>query len=154
MPQALSQMPSVGDFSLALTHALINAGASISLVGFKVEASIIDADQQVDNSKVVPLVGQVVVIITNTIRAGTLRFSAVRTTGDPSLGDVVAVSQFLQSVGDNIGGTLRCSWSQNGKIQSVTFMNVTVKRCKAIHIMGNDVAEYDVQWSYGDWVVG
>jgi hypothetical protein len=147
----LSQMQSVGDFSLVLTHPLVNGGASVSLVGFKVESSIVDTDQQVDNSKVVPLVGGIVAIITNTIKAGTLRFAAVRTSGDPTQGDIVAVSQLLQSIGDNVGGTLRASWGQNGAIKAVAFTNVTVKRCKPLHIMGNDVAEYDVQWSYGNW---
>ena len=149
---AISQLQSVGDFSLVLTHPLVNAGASVSLVGFKVEGSIIDSDQEMDNAKVVPLIGQIVAIITNTIRAGTLRFSAVRTTGDPAKGDIVAVSQLLQSIGDNVGGVLRASWGQNAGIRSVVFSTVTVKRCKPIHIMGNDVAEYDVQWVYGDWV--
>ena len=149
---AISQLQSVGDFSLVLTHPLVNAGASVSLVGFKVEGSIIDSDQEMDNAKVVPLIGQIVAIITNTIRAGTLRFSAVRTTGDPAKGDIVAVSQLLQSIGDNVGGVLRASWGQNAGIRSVVFSTVTVKRCKPIHITGNDVAEYDVQWVYGDWV--
>lgn len=150
---AISQMMSVGDFSLSYQHPLINGGASVGLVGFKVAGSIIDSDQEIDNAKVVPLIGQIVDIITNTIRAGTLRFAAVRTTGDPALGDIVAVSQTLQTLGDNIGGTLRASWGQNGVIKAVAFTSVTVKRCKPIHIQGNDVAEYDVQWVYGDWAV-
>jgi hypothetical protein len=150
---SISQMQSVGDFSLVLTHPLVNAGKSVSLVGFKVESSIIDSDQAMDNAKVVPLIGQIVAIITNTIRAGTLRFTAVRTTGDPTQGDIVAVSQLLQTLGDNIGGTLRASWGQNGAIKAVAFTAVTVKRCKPIHIMGNDIADYDVQWVYGDWAV-
>lgn len=148
---AISQLQSVGDFSLVLTHPLVNGGASVSLVGFKVEGDVIDSDQVIDNAKVVPLIGQIVAIITNTIKAGRLRFSAVRTTGDPALGDIVAVSQLLQSIGDNIGGVLRASWGQNGAIKAVVFTTVTVARCKPIHIQGNDIAEYDVQWVYGDW---
>jgi hypothetical protein len=150
---AISQLMSVGDFALTYTHPLVNGGASVGLVGFKVNGSIIDSDQEMDNAKVVPLIGQIVDIITNVVRAGTLRFNAVRTTGDPTLGDIVAISQLLQTIGDNVGGTLRASWGQNGVIKAVSFTAVTVKRCKPIHIMGNDVAEYDVQWVYGDWAV-
>ena len=62
-----------------------------------------------------------------------------------------AISQLIQHIGDNVGGTLRASWSQNGAIVDVMFTGVTVKRCKALHIKGNDVAEYDVQWAYVDY---
>jgi hypothetical protein len=150
---ALSQLQSVGDFSLVLTHPLVNGGTTISLIGFKVQGDVVDTDQEMDNAKVVPLIGQIVAIITNTIRAGTLRFSAVRTSGSAALGDIVAISQLLQTIGDNIGGTLRASWSQNGAIQAVTMTTCTVKRCKPLHIQGNDIAEYDVQWVYGDWTL-
>ena len=150
---SISQLQSEGDFSLVLTHPLVNGGASVSLVGFKVQGDVVDTDQEMDNAKVVPLIGQIVAVITNTIRAGTLRFAAVRTTGNPALGDIVAVSQLLQTIGDNIGGTMRASWGQNGKIQAVTLTTVTVKRCKPLHIQGNDIAEYDVQWVYGDWTL-
>ena len=147
----ISQFMSAGDFSLVLNHPLINAGNSVSLVGFKVDSDVVDTDQGMDNAKVVPLIGGVADVITNTVRAGTLRFSAVRTTNDPTKGDIVAISQLIQHIGDNVGGTLRASWSQNGAIVDVMFTGVTVKRCKALHIKGNDVAEYDVQWAYVDY---
>jgi hypothetical protein len=148
---AISQLQTVGDFSLTWTHPLLNSGNSIALVGFKVTGDIVDSDQEMDNARVVPLIGGVVVMITNTVRAGTLRFNAVRTTGDLTKGDIVAACQQLQQSGDNIGGTLTASWSQNGVIQRRTFTTTTVKRCKALHIQGNDVAEYDIQIAFADW---
>jgi hypothetical protein len=148
---SLSQLQSVGDFSVVLLHPLVGAGAAISLVGFKVEGDVVDSDQVIDNAKVVPLIGGIVVMITNTIKAGVLRFTAVRSSGDPLLGDIIAISHLLQDIGDNVGGIVRFSWGQNGKIRSVTCTTVTVKRCKAIHIQGNDVADYGVEWAFGSF---
>lgn len=148
----LSQLQSVGDFSMVLQHPLVGGGAAISLVGFKVEGNVIDSDQIMDNSKVVPLIGGLNVIITNRVIAGSLRFPAVRGNGDPLSGDIVAISHFLQQLGDNVGGILRVSWGQNGVTKSITFFNVCVKRCKPVNIMGNDVGEYGVEWTYGSYV--
>lgn len=148
----LSQLQSVGDFSMVLQHPLIAGGAAISLVGFKIEGNVIDSDQIIDNSKVVPLIGGLVVIITNRVLAGSMRFAAVRTSGDMTQGDIVALSHYLQNIGDNIGGTLRVSWGQNGQNKSITFSGVCVKRCKAVNIMGNDVAEYGVEWTFGTYI--
>lgn len=147
----ISQLQSVGDFAMVLLHPLVSGGAAVSLVGFKVEGDVIDSDQIIDNSKVVPLIGGLNAIIVNRIVAGTLRFNAVRTTGDPAQGDIIAICHFLQLAGDNVGGTLRVSWGQNGVTKSITFAPVVVKRCKAVHIMGNDVAEYGVELTYGGY---
>jgi hypothetical protein len=147
----MSQLQSVGDFSLVLQHPLVAGGAAINLVGFKVEGNVLDSDQIMDNSKVVPLIGGIVVIITNRVKAGRLMFASVQTTGDPLQGDVVAVSQFLQNIGDNVGGTLRASWGQNGNTLSRTFTTACVKRVKPIIIMGNDVGEYAVEWTFGNY---
>ena len=65
----ISQMISAGDLSFALTHPLINGGTSVSLVGFKIEGTPVDSDQEMDNAKVVPLVGGVADVYTNTVRA-------------------------------------------------------------------------------------
>lgn len=147
----VSQVQSVGDFSLVWTHPLLNGGNGVGLVGFKVAGDVLDSDQEMDNSRVVVLIGGVAVTLTNAVRAGTLRLTAVKTTGVVAAGDVVAACQQLQQSGDNQGGQLRASWSQNGQLQSRTFLGVTVKRCKPLHIMGNDVGEYDVQLAYQDW---
>jgi len=148
---AISQFVSAGDFSLILTHPLVNGGNSVSLVGFKVDSDVVDTDQEMDSAKVVPLIGGTADVITNTVRAGTMRFSCVRTTNQIALGDIVAIAQSIQHIGDNVGGTLRASWSQNGAIVAVSFIGVTVKRCKPLHIKGNDIAEYDVQFAYTDY---
>ncbi len=147
----VSQIQSIGDFSLVWTHPLLNGGNGVGLVGFKVQGDILDTDQEMDNSRVVVLLGGVAITLTNTVRAGTLRLTAVRTTGQIPTGDVVACCKFLQQNGDNVGGQLRAAWTQNGTLQSVTFLGVTVKRCKPLRIAGNDVPDYDVQLAYQDW---
>jgi hypothetical protein len=147
----ISQFVSAGDLSFALTHPLVNGGNSVSLVGFKIEGDPVDSDQEMDNAKVVPLVGGVSDVFTNTVRAGTLRFAGTRTTNNIAYGDIVAICQYLQHIGDNEGGTLRASWSQNGGIVSVQFTGVTVKRCKPLHIKTMDAGEYDIQLVYIDY---
>jgi hypothetical protein len=147
----ISQMISAGDLSFAFTHQLVNGGQSVSLVGFKIEGDPVDSDQEMDNAKVVPLIGGTADVYTNTVRAGTLRFAGTRTTNQIAYGDIVAICQYLQKVGDNVGGTLTASWSQNGAIVSVTFIGVAVKRCKPLHIKTMDAAEYDVQFVYIDY---
>ena len=147
----ISQMISAGDLSFSLTHPLINGGTSVSRVGFKIEGTPVDSDQEMDNAKVVPLVGGVADVYTNTVRAGTLRLAGTRTTNNIAYGDIVAICQYIQKVGDNVGGQLRASWSQNGAIVSVTFTGVTVKRCKPLKIMTMDAAEYDIQLVYIDF---
>jgi uncharacterized protein YunC (DUF1805 family) len=149
-----SQVQSVGDFSAVFTHPLIAGGAAVSLVGFKVEGSIVDSDQLIDNSKVVALIGGLSVIITNNIKSGTLRWTGVRTSGDPAQGDLVAISQYLQDVGDNVGGNLRVSWGQNGVTKYVNFTPITVKRVKALVLAGNDVPDYAIEWEYGSFTTG
>ena len=152
--QNISQVQSVGDFSAVYTHPLIASGAAISWVGFKVEGSIVSSDQMIDNAKVVALVGGIVVIITNNIQAGTLRWTVVRTTGDILQGDIVAAAQYLQRMGDNAGGNLRVSWGQNGVTKYWNGFPVVVKRIKALELMGNDVPSYDLEMEFGAYTTG
>ena len=145
----ISQVQSVGDFSAVYTHPLIAGGAAVSWVGFKVEGSIVGSDQMMDNAKVVALVGGIVVIITNRVQAGTLRWTVVRTSGQMAQGDVVSAAHYLQSIGDNVGGNLRVSWGQNGQTAWWNSPLVVVRRIKALEIMGNDVPSYDLELEYG-----
>jgi hypothetical protein len=144
----ITQIQSAGDLTLTLLHALVNAGAATPLAGFKLEGDIINAEQILDNSKVVPLIGGVAVVITNRVIAGTIRLTCVRTTGDPLQGDIISICHILQALGDNVGGILRAAWGQNGVTKQVSFTGVTVKRCPPLRIQGNDVAPYDVELSY------
>jgi len=142
---------SVGDFSAVFTHPNVLAGAQIGLIGFKVEGQIVDGSQVLDNSKIVPLIGGNTITITNTVRSGTLTWTCVPTSGDAAKGDIVAISQMLQQLGDNVGGILRFSYGMNGSQRSVTFIGVTVKRCKPLSLQGNDVPDYAVEWNYADF---
>jgi hypothetical protein len=149
--QDKSQVQSVGDFSAVFTHPLVSAGAAISLVGFKLEGAIIDGEQSIDNAKVVPLLGGIVVILTNTVMSGILTWTCVETTGVVTDGDIVAISRYLQSIGDNIGGTLRVSWGCNGTTRVRNFTHVVVQRVKSIVVAGNDIPDYAVKWTYGGY---
>lgn len=141
----------LGDFTATLVHPNVAAGASISLKGFKVEAMMLDGAQLLDNSKVIALVNGDTVTLTNTIRAGTLTWTCVPTSFDPATGDIVAISQLLQQIGDNVGGTLRVTFGLNGATFAITFTGVTVKKVPPVKLAGNDVPDYSVEWNYGDF---
>ena len=119
---------SVGDFTAVLQHPNVLGGVAIALTGFKVDGTLLDGAQLMDNSKVIALVNGDTVTITNTVRAGTLTWTCIPTSFDPVDGDIVAISQLLQNVGDNIGGVLRVSFGLNGKTFSFTFSAVTMKK--------------------------
>jgi len=148
LPPGLSQVQSVGDFTAVLNHPLVLGGVSIPLVGFKLEGEIVRAEQIIDSAKLVALIGGLAIALTNTIMAGTLRWTVVPTTWDPAKGDIVAISQLLKWAGDNAGGTLRISWGQNGRTVYRNLTGVVVKRCDDIALAGNDIPDYRVEWFY------
>jgi hypothetical protein len=145
---------SVGDFSAALLHPLVNGGASTSLTGFKMEGDIVNTAQLMDNSKVVPLLNGDSITITNTNRSGTITFSCCKLTGDVLKGDITAIASFLTSVGDSFGGTLRISFGLNGQTFSITFFALTVKTSPPLKVSGNDVPDYSIEFNYAEFQVG
>ena len=145
---------SVGEFTASLVHPNVAAGAAIALTGFKLESTMLDGVQLMDNSKVIALVNGDTVTLTNTVKAGTLTWTCIPSSFDPATGDIVAISQLLQSVGDSNGGTLRVTFGLNGMTFSITFLGVTMKKVPPIRIAGNDIPDYAVEWNYGDFVTG
>lgn len=154
LPPGLSQVQTVGDFQAVLNHPLVLGGISIPLVGFKLEGEVVRGEQLLDSAKLVALIGGLAMALTNTIQAGTLRWTAVPTTWNPAQGDIVAISHIMKQIGDNQGGTLRISWGQNGATHYKNFTGVVCKRCDDIAIAGNDIPDYRVEWFYNAFTEG
>lgn len=146
-----NSVQSVGDFTAVLQHPNVLGGAAIPLTGFKLEGTMIDGSQLLDNSKIIALVNGDTVTLTNTVKAGTITWTCIPSTFDEAGGDIVAISQLLQTVGDNVGGTLRVSFGLNGATFAITFTGVTMKRVPPLKLAGNDIPDYAVEWNYGDY---
>lgn len=153
----------VGNFSAKYTSSVlktlkdsdgqytgIDPNGSIYLVGFKLESVIVSASQQIDNSKVIPLVNGDSITLTNICKAGTLSFNASRTAGGLNDGDCVSVFDYVRSQGD-VGGTLELSWLMNGATHTMIFSGVCVKNVPPLTLAGNDVPDYNVQLTYSNY---
>jgi hypothetical protein len=155
---AKHNVQSVGnsDLSIILSHPVLAAAgfpADIALTGFKLEGQFLNTEQLLDNSKVVPLLSGDTISITNTNRSGSITFNCTRASGTLANGDIVAVANKLQELGDNSGGTLTVSYGFNGAVFKVTFFSVTVRSAPPLLMAGNDVPDYAVRFNYGDYKV-
>jgi hypothetical protein len=136
-----------GQFTATLTHPLVNDGTPTTISGFKLEGQMVQAQQAMDSSKVVALANGNTITITNNNGSGSLTFSVVRGSGD---NDMVKIANALKKAGDSQGGTIRITQEMNGATVATTFYACTVKSCPPLNIQGNDAAEYQAVWNYGD----
>ena len=135
-----------GQFSVTLTHPLWNGGTPTTIAGFRLEGQMVQAQQAMDSSKIVALANGNSLTITNNNGAGTLTFNVVKTGTE---GDRVKIANFLKNAGDSQGGTIRITQEINGKTEGNTFKACTVRSCPPLNIQGNDAADYQVVWNYG-----
>ena len=135
-----------GQFSVTLTHPLWNGGTPTTIAGFMLEGQMVQAQQAMDSSKIVALANGNSLTITNNNGAGTLTFNVVKTGTE---GDMVKIANFLKNAGDSQGGTIRITQEINGKTEGNTFKACTVRSCPPLNIQGNDAADYQVVWNYG-----
>jgi hypothetical protein len=107
---------------------------------------MVQAQQAMDSSKIVALANGNSLTITNNNGAGTLTFNVVKTGTE---GDMVKIANFLKAAGDSQGGTIRITQEINGATEGNTFKACTVRSCPPLNIQGNDAADYQVVWNYG-----
>lgn len=136
-----------GQFTATLIHPLWNDGTPTTIDGFRMEGQMVQTQQAMDSSKVICLANGNTISITNNNGAGTLTFNVVKTA---TAGDMVKIANFLRRAGDSVGGTIRITQEVNGTTEAVTFEACTVKSCPPLNIQGNDAADYQVVWNYGN----
>lgn len=139
----------VGQFTVTLTHPLINDGTPTTIGGFKLEGQMVQDQQAMDNSKVIALANGNTITITNNNVSGSLTFSVTATNGE---GDMVRIAKILKRAGDSIGGTIRITQEVNGATDGDTYYACTVKSCPNRIIQGNDAPDYQVVWNYGEYI--
>ena len=138
-----------GQFSVTLTHPLWNGGVPTTIEGFKQDGQMVQAQQLMDTSKIVALANGNTITITNNNGAGTLTFNSTKTA---TTGDMARIANYLKAAGDSVGGTIRVTQQVNGKTDGTTFYACTVKSCPPLNIQGNDAADYQTVWNYGESV--
>jgi hypothetical protein len=136
-----------GQFTATLIHPLWNDGIPTTIDGFRMEGQMVQTQQAMDSSKVICLANGNTISITNNNGAGTLSFNVVKTA---TAGDMVKIANFLRRAGDSVGGIIRITQEVNGTTEAVTFEACTVKSCPPLNIQGNDAADYQVVWNYGN----
>ena len=136
-----------GQFSATITHPLWNDGVPTTIDGFRLEGQMVQAQQAMDSSKVIALANGNTLTITNNNGAGSITFNVVKT---GSVGDLVKIGNALKKAGDSVGGTIRITQEINGKTEGQTFVACTVRSCPPLNIQGNDAADYQVVFNYGD----
>ena len=136
-----------GQFSATLIHPLWNDGTPTTIDGFRLEGQMVQAQQAMDSSKIIALANGNTLTITNNNGAGTLTFNVVKT---GSAGDLVKIANFLKKAGDSVGGIIRITQEINGVVEGTTFYACTVRSCPPLNIQGNDAADYQVVFNYGE----
>lgn len=136
-----------GQFSATLIHPLWNNGTPTTIDGFRLEGQMVQAQQAMDSSKIIALANGNTLTITNNNGAGTLTFNVVKTGNS---GDMVKIANFLKKAGDSVGGVIRITQEINGVTEGTTFYACTVRSCPPLNIQGNDAADYQVVWNYGE----
>lgn len=136
-----------GQFTTTLTHPLWNGGMPTTIKGFRLEGQMVQAQQAMDSSKIVALANGNSITITNNNHAGTLTFNVTKT-GDE--GDMVKIANYLKRAGDSVGGEIRITQEVNGYTEGTTFKACTVRTCPPLNVQGNDAADYQVVWNYGE----
>lgn len=134
-----------GQFTVTLQHQLYNDNNPTTIGGFKLEGQMVQEQQAMESSKIIPLAGGGTITITNNNDAGTLTFNVTKQT---TLNDMVRAARALRSAGDSIGGTIAITQSVNGKDETETYYKCTVKSCPKQIIQGNDAPDYQVVWNY------
>lgn len=136
-----------GQFTATLIHPLWNDGTPTTIDGFRMEGQMVQTQQAMDSSKVICLANGNTISITNNNGAGTLTFNVVKTATE---GDMVKIANFLRRAGDSVGGLFRITQEINGITNAVTFETCTVRSSPVLNIQGNDAADYQVVWNYGN----
>lgn len=152
-----------GDFQVNFEFAAVNGGAQTTINGFKLEGTMVSAQQLLDNSKIVALANGNTVTVTNTNNSGSLTFNVTDTDidtttkasdGSPEGGSgtqsLIGYAMALKRAGDSRGGIITITNKVNGADVTRTFYSCTLRSCPPLILAGNDVPDYQVVFNYGD----
>jgi hypothetical protein len=162
IPQASnrqSSVQSVGQFQASIYNPIfaIGGGAlTIPIRGIKLDSTFVTSSQMLDTSKRIPLIDGSTAALINAVTAGVLTFRCVRVGQTLNSGDLPTIAQFLQKAGDTQGSQIQVSYSFAtgggvGTTETWTFNLCTLVHVPPLNLAGNDIAEYEVAFSYDDY---
>jgi hypothetical protein len=140
----------VGQFSFVAINPIVDGGMAYSFDKFKLDDTIVETTQLIDNSVMIVLVDGSTITLTNTVTAGTLKFAAVRHSNDYRRGDLVAYANHLLQLGAIVGSTIVIAFPFNGEMLRFTLANCNVKTLKQLTLAGNDVNTHEIEFNYGE----
>jgi hypothetical protein len=120
----------------------------------KLNDTFLDAQPAMDSAFQEVLVDGSVITITNNLLAGTLTLQVLEQGGFVGKGCFITALQFVQSSGDNVGGTFTTVRNFNGVTRVRVYYGVFVKNVPHEKVAGNAVVPYPVQLYYSGWYDG
>lgn len=121
---------------------------------FKLNDQFFDAEPLQDAAVTEVAVDGSLIVVTNTVMAGTATLQILPGDGLVSSGDLTAIAPFIVSSGDTLGGYLRRVRSVNGKVLTRVYYDVVFKNFPHDKDAGNAVPIYPITISYGGWIEG
>lgn len=149
-----SSVQSVGNFTVNLINlspTLAALASGIGIKGIKLEETFLSTNQLVPTSKRVPMIDGSTAAITNSVTAGELTFRAVRVGQSIISGDLPTIASFIQKNGDSTGSTIVIVYYVNGFPETWTFLGCTLVKAPPLNLAGNDLAVYEIVFSYDDY---
>jgi hypothetical protein len=122
--------------------------------GFKLNDQFFDAEPLQDASVTEVAVDGSLIVVTNSVMAGTATLQVLPGDGTVAGGDLTAIAPFIVSSGDTLGGYLRRVRQVNGKAITRVYYDVTFKQFPHDKDSGNSVPVYPITISYGGWIEG
>ena len=120
----------------------------------KLNETFLDAQPAMDSAYQEVLVDGSVITITNNLLAGTLSLQVLEQGGFVGRGCFITALQFVQSSGDNVGGTFTVVRNFDGISRVRVYYGVFVRNVPHERVAGNAVVPYPVQLYYAGWFDG
>jgi len=120
----------------------------------KLNDTFFDASPAMDSAYQEILVDGSVITVTNTILAGVMTLQVLEQGGFVGKGCFITALQFIQSSGDNVGGTFTTIRNFDGTPRVRVYYGVFVKHSPHEKVAGNSVVPYPVQLTYAGWFDG
>ena len=139
-----------GNFSVSAECPLVNGGAATAFSNFKLEENFVDTTPQMDNAKFIPLANGGSIMIVNSVKGGTLKFSAVSTSDDPT-DDIVAYAAAMINANSAVGATITIAIPTKDSVKIRTFYSCFPNKPIPLKMAGNDEPSYDTEFVYADW---
>jgi len=149
-----SSVQAVGQFTATIINASVSlAGLNVSIPirGIKLEETFLSSAQMMDTSKRVPLIDGSTAGLVNAVTAGILTFRCVRVGQSLNSGDLPTISSYIQKGGDQLGSSIIITYTFNGVTETWTFTGCLLVHTPPLILAGNDVAVYEIAFSYDDY---